>query len=68
MDKQNVVALSYPTIDRLCLKHQPELIYENQLSSLLKELFADKLIQKSEKGGVMFTKKGLDYLEEHSVD
>lgn len=66
MDKQQLQALSYPTIDRLCLKHHPELVFEKKLLPLLEELISEKLIGKSEKGGIIFTQKGLDYLQEYS--
>ncbi len=68
MDKQQIKAISYPNIDAICLKHMPELVFENQLSSIIKELLKENLVQKSEKGGIMFTEKGLEYLEQHSEE
>ena len=68
MDKQNVNALSYPTIDRLCLKKLPDLVYENKLILLINSLITDNLIEKSKKGGIVFTQKGLDFLEKNSEE
>ena len=66
MDKQQIKAISYPDIDAICLKHIPELVFENKLSSIIKKLLDDDLVQKSDKGGIMLTDKGLKYLEKHS--
>lgn len=68
MKKQGVEALSYPNIDRICLKQFPELVFENKLSSMIKKLLEEGLIKKSDKSGVIFTEKGLEYLEQHSQD
>ncbi|MDE5492144.1 hypothetical protein [Elizabethkingia meningoseptica] len=68
MEKQGVKALGYPNIDRLCLKQYPELVFENKLSSMIKKLLNDGLVQKSDKNGVMFTEKGLEYLKQHSEE
>lgn len=65
LDKQGVKALSYPTIDRLCLKHYPDLVYEGKLSSLITALIDKEWLYRSEKGGVIISQKGLDYLAEN---